>query len=1410
MKMKKTKILGLVLALIMFFANLPFGSGVVRAEAGIKIDDTNNFPDKYFRKYISERFDKIKDGYLDSNEILEADFINPQNTEIASLKGIEYFTNMKVLSFDNTKISELDLSKNTLLTELYCQDSLLTSLDLRNNKNLVKLSCGGNKFKSLVLSENTNLQEFSCIGGHGGVLESIDLSKNTKLKSINCTNNFKLTELKLGNMPELWELRCESNEIENLDLSNCPNLKTLDCSYNNLKSLDLSKNKVLDWICCDGNLITELDLSNNSKLWTVNCKDNGKLSKLTLGNNPKLSTLKCTDSALEELDLSNCPNLKELDCSASYVNNNQGKLKSIVLGNNPELTKINCTNNKLTDLDVSSCIKLESLVITTNKIMKIDLRNNKKLKTLSCMNNNLTEVNLGQKPDLVSINCMNNQIRALDLDQSPELRLLDMESNKIKELNLDNNKALNTLNCYQNHLTSLDLSNIGNNSISFYGDEQAYTITLPRGSKTIKPSYLPGKFNIDKVDNLVGASKENDTLKLEDNTDYITYSYKAKDECYIKVRLTIIYTDTDIVGPVNPEEIPNPNEDNYYTVTFVSEDLNKGKVATKNTFYVLNTSNKTLASISEPITTPIKNHIFEKWEPELDKTKVIDKSLTFTAKFTELAEIIGPVKPNVTQNPDTDKYWTVTFKSENTDKGTVAEENTVYVLKSSNKNLDALENIAPNVTPLDNNKFNGWKPVLNHTTAIDKNLVINAQFSELDTIVGPVNPSVTQNPDSDKYCVVTFESEDKNEGTVEQNNTFYVLKTAGKTLADLAEKAPKTETAENYIFNKWEPLLDNKTAIDQSRKVTAKFIELEAIIGPVDPDKTKNPYPDKYCVVTFESEDVDNGTLAPYNTFYVLKTAGKTLADLAEKAPKTTAAENYIFDKWEPLLDNKTAIDQGRKVIAKFAEIQSIIGPVNPNVTINPNPNQYWSVTFVSDDTSKGTVDKNNTFYVLKSRHNLGDLFNKEPETTAVEGYAFDRWDPMINVYTSIDSDLTVKAIFKEKTSPNLPDPADPTDPKIIGPINPNDADAQVPDASKYWSVTFVSADQNKGTVEGANTFYIPKTDSKKLSDLNIDSLKIIPKTGYKFEKWDTDLNTNIGDNLTVIAIFIKDETNPGTKPNPPVGPNKPEDPQDPSNPSNPQEPGLNERNYFIIRFLSADPDRGYIGRGDTITIDKSDRYTIADLARLAPEAIPYRGYEFAGWLPYLYGNDDLIKGDMNIYARFVEAYVPRYFYERPEPRRTYDDRDHREERKEPVVEEVNNYDKLEAILFINDYVMQKSVNGVVSQVRMDIAPFIYQSRTMLPLRYVAESLGFMVTWDTKTKTVYLVDKENIVQIPVSTNNIVVNGKSFTSDVKPMIKNNRTMLPVANVARALGLEDGKDILWDAAMKYVTLRRNVLK
>lgn len=54
------------------------------------------------------------------------------------------------------------------------------------------------------------------------------------------------------------------------------------------------------------------------------------------------------------------------------------------------------------------------------------------------------------------------------------------------------------------------------------------------------------------------------------------------------------------------------------------------------------------------------------------------------------------------------------------------------------------------------------------------------------------------------------------------------------------------------------------------------------------------------------------------------------------------------------------------------------------------------------------------------------------------------------------------------------------------------------------------------------------------------------------------------------------------------------------------------------------------------------------------------------------------------------------------------------------------------------------TVNG--QQVEMDdddVKPFIYEGRTMVPLRFVAEALGADVGWDSKTKTAIINSKNN-------------------------------------------------------------------
>lgn len=151
--------------------------------------------------------------------------------------------------------------------------------------------------------------------------------------------------------------------------------------------------------------------------------------------------------------------------------------------------------------------------------------------------------------------------------------------------------------------------------------------------------------------------------------------------------------------------------------------------------------------------------------------------------------------------------------------------------------------------------------------------------------------------------------------------------------------------------------------------------------------------------------------------------------------------------------------------------------------------------------------------------------------------------------------------------------------------------------------------------------------------------------------------------------------------------------------------------------------------------------------------------------------------------------------------------------REEVKKEEDNNIverkpEKIESrvILNIGSKDMDNKVNGTDIYKSMDVAPYIRNGRTMLPIRYIAEALAMNVTWDKKTRTVIIEDKLFRIEIPVDTNKIVVNGKVYTSDVKPEIKNGRTMMPIANIVRAIGLKDGTDILWDAAKKQVTIIR----
>jgi hypothetical protein len=111
------------------------------------------------------------------------------------------------------------------------------------------------------------------------------------------------------------------------------------------------------------------------------------------------------------------------------------------------------------------------------------------------------------------------------------------------------------------------------------------------------------------------------------------------------------------------------------------------------------------------------------------------------------------------------------------------------------------------------------------------------------------------------------------------------------------------------------------------------------------------------------------------------------------------------------------------------------------------------------------------------------------------------------------------------------------------------------------------------------------------------------------------------------------------------------------------------------------------------------------------------------------------------------------------------------------------------------------TVNGTVYNV--DVAPFIKDSRTFLPLRAVAEALGVSdsnVLWDPATKKVTILQGSLVVQLTIGSTTMLLNGASITMDTTPEITGGRTCLPVAWVAKALGA----NITWDAASQTVTI------
>jgi len=112
------------------------------------------------------------------------------------------------------------------------------------------------------------------------------------------------------------------------------------------------------------------------------------------------------------------------------------------------------------------------------------------------------------------------------------------------------------------------------------------------------------------------------------------------------------------------------------------------------------------------------------------------------------------------------------------------------------------------------------------------------------------------------------------------------------------------------------------------------------------------------------------------------------------------------------------------------------------------------------------------------------------------------------------------------------------------------------------------------------------------------------------------------------------------------------------------------------------------------------------------------------------------------------------------------------------------------------------SVNGV--EKAMDVAPFIKDGRTFLPVRYVAEAVGVSednLIWNQAAKTVTIMKGDRVAQLTIGSNILTVNGVQIPMDVKAAVVDGRTVLPLRYVAQALGAQ----VDYDEVTKTVSVK-----
>ncbi|RLD12215.1 MAG: copper amine oxidase N-terminal domain-containing protein, partial [Caldiserica bacterium] len=100
-----------------------------------------------------------------------------------------------------------------------------------------------------------------------------------------------------------------------------------------------------------------------------------------------------------------------------------------------------------------------------------------------------------------------------------------------------------------------------------------------------------------------------------------------------------------------------------------------------------------------------------------------------------------------------------------------------------------------------------------------------------------------------------------------------------------------------------------------------------------------------------------------------------------------------------------------------------------------------------------------------------------------------------------------------------------------------------------------------------------------------------------------------------------------------------------------------------------------------------------------------------------------------------------------------------------------------------------------------NVVPFILPpGRTMVPIRFISEAFGATVGWDGDTRTVTIVWGSTTIKLTIGVYTAKINDKTVKLDAPPIIREDRTFVPIRFISEAFGAQ----VLWDGTERKVTI------